>query len=62
MRCDDVRISLSALLDGEEPLLDQSIIRVHLQRCTRCRSFAMAIEELDRHFRPPPRGRSTSNR
>jgi hypothetical protein len=28
VRCEDVRTSVSALLDGEEPLLDRRITRV----------------------------------
>jgi predicted anti-sigma-YlaC factor YlaD len=47
MLCDDVRTSLSALLDDGEPVIDPAIVRIHLRGCAHCRRFASTIVALD---------------
>jgi predicted anti-sigma-YlaC factor YlaD len=46
VRCEDVRTSLSALFDGEQPVFDAALVRHHLRRCPRCRGFVHAIRDL----------------
>jgi predicted anti-sigma-YlaC factor YlaD len=44
--CDEVRLALSAQLDGEEPGLDPGAVRDHLSGCAGCRSWQQGAARL----------------
>lgn len=46
-----MREALSALIDGEEPGMDRSVLDSHVARCADCRRFAAKSEALDRRLR-----------
>ena len=54
MDCSDIRSSLSATLDGEEPGLADLIVRGHLAECGSCRAFSAEATELHRLVRVQP--------
>lgn len=49
--CDDVRASLSAMLDGEEPVLEEATVDLHVARCGSCERFATGLPTLARRTR-----------
>jgi predicted anti-sigma-YlaC factor YlaD len=51
MTCHHVREAVSALLDGEDSLLDAGVIESHLASCTECRAFAAQARSLHRSLR-----------
>jgi predicted anti-sigma-YlaC factor YlaD len=44
--CDEVRLALSAQLDGEEPGLDPGAVRDHLSGCAGCRAWQESAAQL----------------
>ena len=54
MLCSDVRISMSAALDGEMPSLPPDVVDHHLQGCGDCRRWAEAVTGLHRSLRVQP--------
>ena len=54
MDCSDIRSSLSATLDGEEPGLPDAMVRDHLAECGSCRVFSAEASELHRLVRVQP--------
>ena len=54
MDCSEIRSSLSATLDGEEPALPDAIVRDHLTECGSCRAFSAEASELHRLVRVQP--------
>jgi predicted anti-sigma-YlaC factor YlaD len=54
MQCTDVRLAISARLDGEDPGLDRTVVERHLATCPRCRAFARSAEQLHRAARLEP--------
>jgi predicted anti-sigma-YlaC factor YlaD len=53
-RCDDVRLSLSARLDGEPMPLSASIVDTHLVSCVTCRAWLDGAERVTRAVRVQP--------
>jgi anti-sigma factor RsiW len=53
MNCDSMP-DVSALLDGELDAEAASRVRLHLERCVKCRSFVSEVDELRRTVTPPP--------
>ena len=54
MDCPQIRFSVSAALDGEEPGLPDSVIRAHLAECARCRTWSAEATDLHRALRIQP--------
>src|SRR4051794_28836268 len=54
MLCTDVRISMSATLDGEMPSLPSDVVEHHLQACGDCRRWSEAVSGLHRSLRVQP--------
>lgn len=54
MDCPQIRFSVSAALDGEEPGLPDSVISAHLAECARCRTWSAEATELHRALRIQP--------
>jgi predicted anti-sigma-YlaC factor YlaD len=54
MDCSDIRSSLSATLDGEDPGLPDSMVRSHLAECGSCSAFSAEASELHRLVRVQP--------
>lgn len=54
MDCSDIRSSVSASLDGEEPGLPDSTVREHLAGCTACRAYGADVSDLHRIVRVQP--------
>lgn len=52
--CDDVRLSLSARLDGEPMPLAASIVDTHLVSCVTCRAWLDGAERVTRAVRVQP--------
>jgi predicted anti-sigma-YlaC factor YlaD len=48
MSCEAIRDALSAIVDGEDPGIDQRIIDTHLERCANCRDFRSVAEHARR--------------
>lgn len=46
MTCSQVRLALSARLDGEDPRVDPAWLATHLDGCTGCRGWLAAAERL----------------
>ena len=51
MSCADVRVAISAALDGEAPGLDSAAVDRHLERCAECRRFAARARSVHRTTR-----------
>jgi predicted anti-sigma-YlaC factor YlaD len=51
MDCETVRTALSAVLDGEDPGVDQAAIDAHLAVCPACRRWKLAAHDLTRQIR-----------
>jgi predicted anti-sigma-YlaC factor YlaD len=49
--CTEVRNSLSAALDGEQPSLPADVVDHHLRACLPCREWSQGAAELHRAFR-----------
>jgi predicted anti-sigma-YlaC factor YlaD len=54
MRCDDVRVGLSARLDGEDPRIAPAALDGHLAGCAGCRSWLERAEQVTRAVRVQP--------
>lgn len=54
MRCHDVRIAVSARLDGEDPGLPAEVVDDHLGGCPGCRAHARDLMALHRSVRLKP--------
>ena len=54
MECEQVRIALSARLDGEAAPLADDVVDRHVARCAGCRSFASGAQRLRRATRVAP--------
>ncbi|MGC5022864.1 zf-HC2 domain-containing protein [Micromonospora sp. DT47] len=48
MRCDDVRVALSARLDGEDPQAPAGALDAHTGTCPGCRSWLARAEQVTR--------------
>jgi predicted anti-sigma-YlaC factor YlaD len=51
MLCEDLRVALSARLDGEDPGLAEPLIDAHLVACSGCRTWLTGAEHLTRLVR-----------
>jgi predicted anti-sigma-YlaC factor YlaD len=51
VNCESVRSSISALLDGEAPVVPVSDVEQHVQSCRSCRSWRGAAHEVTRRAR-----------
>lgn len=51
MRCQDCRVALSAVIDGEEPSVPEEPLARHLDGCAPCRRWREAAIELTRAAR-----------
>jgi|GEM_PF-5550499 len=49
--CAAVRETLSALLDGEEGLVDEAALDAHLGSCASCRAAGRGLDDLARRWR-----------
>jgi predicted anti-sigma-YlaC factor YlaD len=58
VRCDDVRVAISARLDGERPTANDAAIEAHIARCADCRAFEREARQLSG---PPVRGLTTDS-
>jgi predicted anti-sigma-YlaC factor YlaD len=54
MRCDDVRLALSARLDGEAETRPAAAVDEHLAGCAGCRSWLVRAERITRTVRLQP--------
>jgi predicted anti-sigma-YlaC factor YlaD len=54
MLCADVRVSMSAALDGEMPSLPPDVVEHHLRGCGECRRWSEAVAGLHRSLRVQP--------
>ena len=57
MRCEDLRVELSAWIDGELNARDRAGVASHLQTCTDCSAYVRALQDdssLVRALRLPP--------
>jgi predicted anti-sigma-YlaC factor YlaD len=54
MLCEDVRVSMSAALDGEMPSLPPDVVDHHLRGCGDCRRWSEAVTGLHRTLRVQP--------
>ncbi|MFE9691435.1 zf-HC2 domain-containing protein [Micromonospora sp. NPDC005806] len=48
MTCDDVRVALSARLDGEDPQAPAAVLDAHTASCPGCRSWLASAERVTR--------------
>ncbi|MEV0806605.1 zf-HC2 domain-containing protein [Micromonospora sp. NPDC050200] len=48
MKCDDVRVALSARLDGEDPQAPAAALDAHTRTCSDCRSWLARAEQVTR--------------
>lgn len=48
MSCEIWMEAVSALHDGEDPPVERSLVRLHLERCERCRSFERGLSTFRR--------------
>jgi predicted anti-sigma-YlaC factor YlaD len=53
MRCDDVRVALSARLDGEDPGMPAAVLDAHAADCPACRDWLARAERVKRELRLP---------
>jgi predicted anti-sigma-YlaC factor YlaD len=51
MRCDTIREALSAMVDGEDPGLDDTAVEEHLATCAGCQTWAEGLTSLHRAVR-----------
>ncbi|PZG00156.1 zf-HC2 domain-containing protein [Micromonospora deserti] len=54
MTCDDVRVALSARLDGEDPQAAPALLDGHLDGCPGCRTWLARAEQVTRLVRVRP--------
>ncbi len=54
MQCDDIRIALSARLDGEETGVPDETLTAHLGACSSCRAWVADATEVTRRVRVTP--------
>jgi predicted anti-sigma-YlaC factor YlaD len=54
MLCADVRVSMSAALDGEMPSLPPDVVEHHLRGCGACRQWSEGVAALHRSLRVQP--------
>ncbi|WP_346536156.1 zf-HC2 domain-containing protein [Micromonospora sp. DPT] len=48
MKCDDVRVALSARLDGEDPQAPAAALEAHTESCPDCRTWLARAEQVTR--------------
>src|SRR5687768_5719005 len=64
MRCEDVRLELSARLDGEVDADNDALLTAHLEECAECRAHEEALRKVKRavalQAAPPVRDVATS--
>jgi predicted anti-sigma-YlaC factor YlaD len=53
MRCSDVRVAMSARLDGEEPGLSAGVVDAHLAGCAACTAWQDGADRVTRAVRVP---------
>lgn len=51
MKCNQIRVAISALIDGEDPGVPADQTRAHLVGCAACRSWRQRAEEISRAVR-----------
>jgi predicted anti-sigma-YlaC factor YlaD len=51
MRCDDVRVALSARLDGEDPGMPAAVLDAHAEDCPACGAWLARAERMKRALR-----------
>ena len=51
-RCEPVRETLSAWLDGEDGVISQAVATRHLEVCADCRRYEVAVAGAQRRLRP----------
>lgn len=51
MDCSEIRISISARLDGEAPPIPESVVERHVDGCPDCRTWSLGVTELHRSLR-----------
>ncbi len=51
MSCFEIRVSVSAQLDGEQPTLSEPMVTDHLAACTKCRLWSADVTSLHRGLR-----------
>lgn len=51
MSCFEIRASISALLDGEDPTVAEPVVTDHLAACTKCRLWSADVTNLHRGLR-----------
>lgn len=51
MECERWREAISAVLDGEDPAVDERLLRAHLEHCDSCRNFHSVAERTRAGFR-----------
>ncbi|HZP28341.1 MAG TPA: zf-HC2 domain-containing protein [Acidimicrobiia bacterium] len=54
MICDRIQLSISAALDGEDPLEPAPVVAAHVARCAHCRAYRDGVEALHRAVRVAP--------
>jgi predicted anti-sigma-YlaC factor YlaD len=54
MTCDEVRVALSARLDGEDPRLPAAEVDGHAEDCAACRDWLGRVERVNRAVRMGP--------
>ncbi|MGA3525804.1 zf-HC2 domain-containing protein [Melissospora conviva] len=54
MTCDDVRVALSARMDGEDPQAPAAALQAHMRDCAGCRDWLARAERLTRMVRVQP--------
>ncbi|WP_422734149.1 zf-HC2 domain-containing protein [Micromonospora sp. WMMD558] len=54
MNCDDVRVALSARLDGEDPQAAPAVLDAHTEGCRACRAWLARAEQVTRLVRVQP--------
>lgn len=54
MTCDEIRVALSARMDGEEPQVPVAHVDAHLRDCADCRAWRAQAEAITRAVRVQP--------
>jgi predicted anti-sigma-YlaC factor YlaD len=54
MMCDRIQLSISAVLDGEEPPEPPPVVAAHVATCADCRVYRDGVEALHRELRVAP--------
>ena len=54
MNCSEIRISVSAALDGEQPSIPSSVVDAHVAGCANCRTWSAEVTTFHRAWRVHP--------